>query len=371
MVSAKICHLTSVHPPFDIRIFHKECRTLAAAGYDVTLLAAHTSDETVDGVKIKAVRQNSSRWSRATRTVWEVYRLALIEDADIYHIHDFELIPVALALKLKGKKIIYDSHEDFPRQNLSREWIPPVLRKPVAVVTEYFENAFVRFFDAVVGATPHISRRFAGLGCKVTTINNYPFLTSRPKEKKSACNPPRVCYVGAVSKARGIFEIVSAIEQTNNNLVIVGIIDGQIHDKLITMPGWQKVVHKGFLPHEEVAGVLGDCIAGLVVLHPHENYIYSQPTKMYEYMAAGIPVIASNFPLWCNVIDRCNCGVCVDPLNPEEVAAAIQWLTDHPEEARRMGANGRLAVEQYYNWEVEAKSLLGLYENLLCTEQKP
>ena len=131
------------------------------------------------------------------------------------------------------------------------------------------------------------------------------------------------------------------------------------------MVGWSKVRFHGWSSRTEVANILGDVRAGLVVLHPLKNYIDSFPTKMFEYMAIGLPVIASDFPLWRRIISDVNCGLFVDPQNPEAIAKAMQWILDHPQEAEDMGQRGRKAVEEVYNWKSESVKLANLYESLL------
>ena len=155
----KICLLTSVHPPFDVRIFHKEAKSLVKSGYEVTLIAQHDKEEVVDGVKIVNLQRPRNRIERMTKTVWSIYRKAIQVDADIYHFHDPELMPLATVLKIIGCKIIYDIHEDLPRQILSKEWLPVVLRKPIAGFMSGFEWLAAKIFDAIVPATPKIAAR--------------------------------------------------------------------------------------------------------------------------------------------------------------------------------------------------------------------
>ena len=113
-----------------------------------------------------------------------------------------------------------------------------------------------------------------------------------------------------------------------------------------------------------VKELLNSARAGLVLLHPRINYVDALPIKLFEYMAVGIPVIASDFPLWRTIVDGANCGILVDPMKPEQIAKAIDWLLDNPREARKMGERGRRAVLERYNWSLEEKKLIELYDKL-------
>ncbi|NEP01157.1 MAG: glycosyltransferase family 4 protein [Symploca sp. SIO2E9] len=362
-----ICHLTSVHSPQDIRIFHKECRILLHAGYQVSLVVPYVKDEKVDGIKFLAVCQPHNRWERMTRTLFQIYRKSLVEEATIYHFHDPELILIGLLLKARGKKVIYDVHEDVPRQILSKAYIPKSLRHITAWIVEMIENFAVKHFDGVVTATPFIRDRFLKLGCHAVDVNNYPILSELNLSNVDFSQKERaVCYVGGISDIRGIFEMIEAIGKTDAKLLLAGkFANRDQRNQALAMPGWTNVQELGQLNRDEVAQTLARSLAGLVVLHPIINYIDALPVKMFEYMAAGIPVIASNFPLWRDIVEGNQCGICVDSLAPKAIAEAIEWIVDHPKEAKSMGENGRKAVEEKYNWETEAKKLCSLYSELL------
>jgi len=164
--------------------------------------------------------------------------------------------------------------------------------------------------------------------------------------------------------------MIEAIGKTQCRLLIAGNIDKSLETKLMLMPGWSRVDALGFVDRNEVKAIIGRSMAGVVLYHPELNHINAQPNKMFEYMAAGIPVIASDFPLWKEILEGARCGVCVDPLDPDQIADAIRWIVDHPEQAEQMGKNGRKAIIERYNWKREEDTLLGLYrglESLKCS----
>ena len=361
----KVCILTSVHYPFDTRIFHKEAKTLRSAGYEVILIAQHKKEETVDGIKIIPLKKPRNRVERMTKIVWQAYRAALTTDADIYHFHDPELIPIGLLLKGGGKKVIYDIHEDAPKQNLSKTYIPKYLRKPISFFIEAIEAFSAKRFDGVITATPFINERFLKMGANAVNINNYPIVSELSVEDSNWEKKERaVCYVGGIAKIRGAFEMVQAIGKTDYQLILAGDFEPGLEERLRQLHGWKKVEALGFVYRNGVRDAMSRSIAGLVLFHPEPNHIDSQPNKMFEYMSAGLPVIASNFSLWKEIVEGNKCGICVDPLNPREIAEAIQWMIEHPNEAKAMGENGRRAVEERYNWENEEKKLLELYAKL-------
>ena len=363
----KIVQLSSVHPPFDTRIFHKECKTLAQVNYKVVFVVQHDKNEEVDGIQIKALSKPLNRLQRMIHTTWQAYQLAIKENAHSYHFHDPELIPMGLIFKLQGKRVIYDVHEDVPRQILNKDYIPIPIRYLVSWLVGRLENLAARHFDAIVAATPFIKHRFDKLGCYSINVNNYPiqnelYLPQLDWSKKESA----VCYVGGITDIRGIFEMIEAIGQTDAKLLLAGkFSSASQRSQAMEMPGWTSVKELGQLNRREVAQILRKSVAGLVLFHPQPNHINAQPNKMFEYMSAGIPIIASNFPLWQEIIEENQCGICVDPLNPQAIAEAIQWFLEHPDEAKRMGENGRKAVEEKYNWEAEAEKLRSLYSKLL------
>lgn len=366
--SAKVAHLTSAHDRNDTRIFFKQCRSLVAHGYDVTLVVADDKgDAYADGVKVVDVGLLSGRLKRMFKTTQRVFEKAVNLDADIYHLHDPELIPMGLKLKHMGKQVIFDSHEDVTNQLLGKPYLDPVSRQLLSHAFTLFERYACRKFDGIVAATPFICNKFLKINPATVDISNFPLISEFDSAIPWGDKRNEVCYVGGISATRGIREIVRACEffQSSTRLNLGGFFsEPELELEVKTYPGWTRVAQLGHLDRAGVRDVLGRSVAGLVTLHPLLNYLDALPVKMFEYMAAGIPVIASDFPLWREIVDGAQCGLCVDPLSPKTIAGAIDYLVSNPEVAQRMGENGRKAILEKYNWPIQAEKLTKFYAEI-------
>lgn len=366
----KIVHLTSVHTPFDVRIFHKECRTLAEADYQVVLIAPAERHEIAGKVRIHAVPRRKGQLARMTGTVAKILGAAWEEDGALYHFHDPELIPVGLLLKLMGRRVLYDAHENVPDDILTKQYLPAWVRKVVSATMGMLEQIGARFFDGVIAVTPTIAGRFPQ--DKTVLIRNFPLveewlcLEPIPYADRPAC----LAYVGRISVDRGIKTMVEAMGRlpagSKARLMLAGLFDTPaLKAEVKKTGGWERVDDRGWLSQDELRRALREVRIGLVPLHPWPSYLSSYPIKLFEYMAAGIPVIASDFPLWREIIGKRECGLLVDPLDPRAIAEAIQWLLAHPNEAARMGEKGREAVAAEFNWADEGARLCQFYRKLL------
>lgn len=370
MSSPAIAHLTSVHPRYDTRIFMKEARSLARAGYAVSLVVADgKGDEVKDGVSIvDAGATTGGRLSRMRDTARRVFDKAIELDADLYHIHDPELLPTALKLKKRGKTVIFDSHEDFPADILTKPYLGRFARIAISRLFGWYERWSTPKLAHVVTATPAIRRKFEGIGCKPTDVNNFPLREELTDYLPWERERKLVCYVGAMTTIRGVPEVVDAMAGVASDvrLALVGeFTEAQTRSRCLESPGWTRVDEKGLVSRGEVRRIMADCAAGIVTFLPAPNHVDAQPNKMFEYMSAGIPVIGSDFPLWREIIEGNGCGICVDPTDPAAIAKAIDRLYGNQDEARAMGERGRAAVQARYNWDGEVPKLLALYERLL------
>jgi len=353
--------MTSAHPWNDIRIFVKECQSLAKAGFDVYIVAEGMDREEKGVHVVGCGLQPSGRRERMGEFAKKVYEKALSIDCDIYHIHDPELLPYGVKLKKLGKKVIFDSHEDVSGQILDKEWIPSFFRKIIALCYKQYETYCVKKFDAVVTATPHIKDLFYGRSKNVTDINNFPKLDDIVfQEKAFEDREPIMCYAGGINEFRGEKVMLEAMEGIKGNLILAGDYDenGLCQNKP------QNVSYVGLLSREGINELYGKAIAGLVLLKPTPNYYWSRPIKMYEYMAAGLPVICSDFPLWRELLEETGAGICVPIDDKNKVREAINFVISNRKKAQQIGLNGRRCVLEKYNWENEEKKLIQLYQEL-------
>jgi len=364
---AKAVHLTTAHNPFDVRIFHKECRTLAQAGYDVVLIVPHTHDEMVEGVRIRAVPKPGNRLQRMFHTAPRIVRLGYKERAAVYHLHDAELLLWAQFLRLRKCVIVYDMHENMPKAILTKHWIPPMLRRLIAHAFQLAERVLLAGMYVVFAEMSY--RKDYPWVTRSVVILNMPRIEALADIRETKYPVPTVAYMGRVAAARGSLLTLRALHVLRQrgkqvNWECIGSIEDS-HERelrlLINALGLDGVAFRGYMLSREGWRVVSRCHIGLAVLEPIPNYLESYPTKLFEYMALGLPLITSDFPLYREIVEGSGCGLCIPFGDPQALAARIEWLLEHPDEAAAMGRRGRQAVMDKYNWESEARKLVEMY----------
>ena len=236
---------------------------------------------------------------------------------------------------------------------------------PVKDLFEKYENRQARKIDLIVAATPHIRNRFLHINKNTIDVCNYPILSEFDIPERTRIKN-KVCYIGALTQIRGIKEILQAIEGTGIELHLAGTFSPpQFRDELKTLKGWANVKERGFLNRNEVAELVSTSQLGLVTLYPQSNYLDSLPIKMFEYMLAGLPVVASDFPLWREIINENGCGVTVNPKDPIAIKDTLIQLLSKTEALEQMGKSGKQSTRIKYNWNIEADKLIRAYLSIL------
>ena len=369
-MAVKVCHVTSVHHAKDVRIFHKECASLAKV-YDVYLIAPNVENEVDKGVHIVGVELPESRLKRLLY-LNKIYRKALEIDASIYHFHDPELMKIGLKIKKKGKKVIFDSHEDVPDQILDKPYIPQLIRRPLSKLYARIEKSLFRQYDTLITVTPHIVERLIKINPQTVMITNYPMI--QKDEQPHWRNIPfgermYVCFAGSISPHYRHERVIKCIEKTDVKYLLAGHIDHDYFEKLKILKSWDKVEYRGVVPFDKVKEIYSESFAGIVYPEYRPNAGYKRGTigvlKMFEFMYAGIPVIATDFDLWKEIIEKNECGICVNPYKDDKLTEAISYYRNHPKMAQKHGENGRQLVVEKYNWGTQEPLLYSVYESLL------
>ncbi len=371
---AKVVHVTSAHPATDTRVFQKECRGLAAAGHEVVLVVADgAGDRRIDGVQVRSVGVPRSRGDRMLRAAWACVRQALRERGDLLHFHDPELLPWAQVLRRLGKRVVYDMHEFAPAQIADKAWIGPRWRSVAGAVWRSGERALLRGLP-VVFAARSLARDYPFVRPSAT-VENMPLVDELAEIREQRHERFTLGYIGSLTVSRGSLLMLGAVERLRKEGVAVELeCVGPAHDKASaealrrsSESSEGSIRWHGRLAPADGWRVMARCHAGLAVLLPEPRYLEAYPTKLFEYMALGVPAIVSDFPLYRTVVDTTGCGLCVDPLDPDALAGAIRWCAAHPEELVAMGERGRRAVLREYNWRTEQDKLLAFYSALGVT----
>jgi len=367
-MSIKVCHITTVHSSTDVRIFHKECKTLAREGYEVYLIAPHDKEEEIDGVHIIPLPKKGGRLYRFIFKKRIALKSAKTVNAEIYHFHDPEMLFLGLRLKLMGKKVIYDVHEDVPAQILNKDWLGSLLiRKIISKSFNAFEKWACRYFDGVVTVTVDIAEKFY-MNKRTTLLRNLPSIViiDESKQLEKTREKFTMLYAGGLTEIRGIKELIQATNYLNGEveLLILGKWDDPVYEKECEgLEGVKYTKYLGFKPVKEVYSYMKSVDLGLCTLYPTLNHIKSWPVKAFEYMACGLPILMSDFPCWMEVFEEN--AIFVNPMEPKKIAEKIEGLVKDIEYTRQLGLNNRQIVEAKLSWEAEEINLINLYKDIL------
>jgi len=366
--------MTTVHHPGDTRIT-KEVKSLLKMNYKITYLAPEDDYNPPNGVDFVPLRKNRSRLRRFLYSFFAVYKIALAVNADVYHFHDPELIPLAKRLKKKGKKVVYDVHEDYPSLILYKDWLPRIFRKIIAKIFDIYERSSQWAFDGVIAVTKAVAKRFP----KVPTIilPNYPEVDklntiARSKSSTKQGEGVKYTYLGTINHSeRCLGEILQAFRELKRNygnrvcLTLIGPVAGDIEKRMIEENA-DVIEYIPFLPYERAIQLASEHDVGLIVFRRYKNSLMSSPNKLFEYMALGLGIIASDIPNWRNIVGEEPWVLYVDPDDPEDIFNKMSQFVENPALIKMARLNAPERVKKY-DWNVCEHKLRELYESL-CRE---
>ena len=370
----KVCHISTVHSAFDDRIFYKECRSLAANGYDVSLVVQHDRDEVVDGVHILALPLATGRVHRLLLNSLRAFCRGMKTGAKLIHFHDPELILIGLLFRLCGRKVIYDVHELVYHHFDQKEWLHPVVRFFVKIGYRFFERLAVMFFNKIIlvvdddSFRDYFTRSYPSWLGKFTYIHNFCMISMIDQTVPADFDKDGkvLIYAGGLTRIRGIREVIQAIDRMNNPpcfLLFGQWSDDDYRETCVAEPGWRNVREMGFKRLEEVYPYMKVADLGIALLYPMKNYLTSLPVKAFEYMACSLPILMSDFPFWQRTFEGSSWFA--DPYSVTSIQAALEEILADEKSMEKRGKTGREMVEERFSWEAEAKRLLECYGKIL------
>jgi glycosyltransferase involved in cell wall biosynthesis len=366
----KVCHVISGYIRDNARIFQRQCISLSNAGFKVSILTNDGQpEEIMDGVNVYCTKITfKSRLLTLLFAKYQFLKRAIEIDADIYQLHSPELIPLGVALKKIGKIVIYDAHEDLPRHILEKEWLPKFTRGIISKIVEYYMNISLKKLNEIISPHSHVVKELSRLNPNTTLITNFPIINWNYKIllEEYLAREKIICYTGTVYEYSNQDMILKALNDLPQILYkSVGYISQSQLLKLSKIDSFKRVEFGDLIPYSKMKSFYESAIIGLVIYDYKLNLgnrLGSYGTnKIFEYMEAGLPFICTDYVLWNEIVTKYNCGICVQPGNLTQIRDAIHFLYANPTLAYQMGQNGRRAVESEYNWGLEEKKYISLF----------
>lgn len=370
----RICHISTVHPITDVRIFHRECCSLVKAGYEVHLVIPCEKSEIKDGVQFHAIRRAKTRIVRMFLMPFVAAYKALRTKSSIYHFHDPELLPVGFLMRwLLRKKVVFDMRESTARQLKAKEYLPFCIRSTISFCYMVLESACLKGIALVV-ANDRSTEEYKN--CYL--VRNFPeideSIMSNAMDMSKWLEKPLLIYVGAVSIARGALLYVELAHHLVKHgydfeMMIIGPdhtnCSPTLHSKIKELSLEDRVQITGRMDYNDAMKLVSRAAIGLAILKPIPNYLFCLAGKMVEYMMCGTPVLCSNFDHWRPYVEDERTGMVADPNNVDEVVKVCEQMLSDPNELTAMSKRGIEAVRKKYNWDSEFKVMLQCYEDLL------
>lgn len=365
-----VCHLSSVHFATDTRIFYKYARSLSSE-YRVTVVGLHPNKEVIEGIHIIPFTEFKYRGTRLFLSWFLMLIKALRIKANVYHIHDPELLMCAFFLQKMGKKVIIDVHENIAEDIFEKDWLP--FKKGVFAIFNVIERAVCKNNPVVVSEDSYLER-YRQFAPNLRVIHNYVETQHFAPFRSSERDPLKLFYMGIILESRCILEILDAMYMLHQkglrvSFHCVGKLYKRIQTQIESHPNYP-ILKPYLFFYDRMLLTEGykhsvSCGIGLCLIKPMRNAIESKPTKLFEYMACGLPIVTSHFPLYQSLVDNWGLGVGVDPNYPAQIADAIQGLIENPLKRAAISDLGPKVAVTHFDWSSERIKLMALYNEVL------
>ena len=375
-MSLRICHITSMHPWFDDRVYERAARGQARAGHEVTMIAEYEREETRAGVRIIPLKARNG-WRRRVLSSWEAWREARRVEADVYHFHDPDLIPWMLCLRTERRAVVYDIHEYYPSR-LQDARLPRWLKSLLLPVWRGIDGWLARRFDGLVFVSESLSELYTRRGTHGIVVHNSVDMerlalvfTDPPKESR-----PVIYTSGTNSPARNCMQSVEALPRLIREFpdVLMRFVgryrpegyDAGLRARAAELGVAEHLELQEMYPWEENFNRTARAHIGCVFYADTANNRIGLPNRLFEYMFCGVALLAEDFPEVRRIVTDADCGVLVDSSKPESIAEGALELLRNPARLQEMAVNGRRAIREKYNFGLELKKMDDFYRSLLA-----
>lgn len=369
--------IAPIHKWDDIRVFKKEALSLSKNGYNIKVYAKNRPEYDIEGIEVFDINKNTRGAISRIKLQWRMLKAINESDCDLYHFHNPDTILVALFAKLYlRKKVIYDTHEDFSKRILMRDWIPKIIQWPLAKIIEKIEYMSCSILDKVIVTQEQLHLKYKE---KTLILLNPPIIDATSYElnqefskQLNLSDSLKFIYIGGISKTRGIEEFISSYGKLCENnpdeeyeFILIGPTNPDYLVELQNNNYWHRVNYLGELPQEEAFGYLMKSDIGVCTILDVGDHKDTSANKLYEYQRFAKPFIATNFPKWVEELREVKSGVFVDPLNQKGLYEALELLSNNQELRKELGNNGLNYIVKSFNWDLEQEKLLALYKEIL------
>ena len=375
----KVCIFSTVQPPDDVRLFHREAKSLARTGYEVHLVVPCEKSEIKDGIQIHAIKRPKTRITRVLLMPLIAACKAISLKASIYHFHDPELLPIGFLMRwLLRKKIVFDMRKSTARELKAREYLPSWLRNTISRCYKILESICLKGMALIV-ANDRSTEEYKN--CYL--VRNFPEidepLMANVMDMDKRLKKPLLIYVGTVSISRGAIMYIELADQLvrrghDFKMMIIGPdhtnCSPVLHSKIKELSLDDRVQITGMMDYNEAMKFASRAAIGFAILKPVPNSLFCLAGKIIEYMMCGVPVLCSKFDHWRSYVEGERTGMMADPNDINEVVNLCEKMLSDRDELAAMGKRGMEAVRNKYNWDTEFKILLKCYDDLLINNRK-